>query len=122
MKAVIVCGSRDYSPELSQHMPRIMREYVPELIIQGGTRGADAAAAWYAKEWGIPCEEVTADWEAHGRKAGPIRNREMLRRLMAHGTDVAVIAFPGGVGTASMINMAKKARVRVISVTYGESV
>ena len=118
MKAAIVCGSRYYSPELSQHMPRVMREHAPELIIQGGARGADSVAAHYAREFGIPCIKVEADWASHGGRAGPMRNREMLRRLMTYGTDVAVIAFPGGIGTAGMVNMAKKARVKVISVTY----
>jgi hypothetical protein len=51
-------------------------------------RGADTLAEEWAKVRGIPC---TADWDDLGRKAGPIRNAQMLRK----GRPELVVACPG---------------------------
>ena len=50
-----------------------------------------------------------ADWDTHGRGAGPIRNKQMLEE----GKPDLVIAFPGGKGTANMIGQAKEAGIPV---------
>lgn len=50
-----------------------------------------------------------ADWEKHGRAAGPIRNEKML----IVGTPDMVLAFPGGRGTADMIRKAEAAGLPV---------
>jgi hypothetical protein len=53
--------------------------------------------------------EVPAEWETHGRKAGPIRNARMLEHQPQ-----LVVAFPGGGrGTADMIAKAREAGVEV---------
>lgn len=50
----------------------------PDLeIVSGGSKGIDLAARNYAEAWEIPYTEFSADWEANGRAAGPIRNRQM---------------------------------------------
>ena len=49
-----------------------------------------------------------ADWETHGRAAGPIRNEKMLTWK----PDL-VVAFPGGVGTADLVRRAEAAGVPV---------
>jgi K+-sensing histidine kinase KdpD len=60
---------------------------------------------------------MPAQWERHGRAAGPIRNRELLEqaiaRAMAHTSPVSiasvlVVAFPGGLGTASLVQQARR--------------
>lgn len=58
-----------------------------------------------------------ADWPTYGRRAGPIRNREM------HNTErpKIVIAFHGGRGTANMIGIAKGAGTNVIEIPRVES-
>lgn len=48
-----------------------------ELIV-GDARGADQIAATVATELGWDVYVFGADWDRHGRAAGPIRNREML--------------------------------------------
>ncbi len=40
--------------------------------------GADSLAGEWARARGIPETPVPAEWEKHGRKAGPIRNEQML--------------------------------------------
>jgi len=53
-----------------------------------------------------------ADWHLHGKAAGPKRNQRMLD----HGRPKRVIAFPGGKGTADMVDRARVAGVDVIEV------
>lgn len=73
------------------------------IIISGHATGADALGERYAQERGLPLDAHPADWNKHGRAAGPIRNAEM-----AEVAD-ALIAFWDGQsrGTANMINLAK---------------
>jgi hypothetical protein len=60
---------------------------------------------------------MPAEWGRHGRAAGPIRNRELLKqavaRAVAHTSPgsiatVLVVAFPGGAGTASLVQQARR--------------
>lgn len=51
-----------------------------------------------------------ADWNKHGKAAGPIRNGEMLKDA-----DM-LIAFPGGRGTEDCIRQAKKKGIPVLRV------
>lgn len=60
----------------------------------------------------VPRCTMHANWDKQGRKAGPIRNQNMID-LMAPD---AVIAFPGGRGTQGMIDLAKKNGVNVWEV------
>jgi hypothetical protein len=64
---------------------------------------------------------MPARWERHGRAAGPIRNRELLEqaiaRAVAHSSpgsmaSVLVVAFPGGAGTASLVQQARRLAFR----------
>ena len=86
-------------------------------LFHGGARGADAAIARAAHQLGRPALALPAAWERHGRAAGPIRNRELLQlaiaEAMAHtspmaSTSVLVLAFPGGPGTASLVQQARR--------------
>lgn len=50
----------------------------PECIIHGAEpTGVDAIADRWARDMGIAIERVPAEWDRHGRLAGPIRNTEM---------------------------------------------
>lgn len=51
-----------------------------------------------------------ARWTELGRKAGPIRNGEMLRACRQY----IVIAFPGGAGTADCVRQAKMMSMTVL--------
>lgn len=85
------------------------REYGIEHIISGAAKGADRLGVEFAKTHGIPFTEYPADWVQHGKRAGILRNEEMLRK----GLPNYVIAFPGGRGTAHMIKIAREARIVV---------
>lgn len=80
-----------------------------ESIIQGGALGADTAAEEFAYLVDLPCETVAADWDKHGRAAGPIRNREMAKRA-----DALIAIWDGkSKGTKNMIEEAVKEQLPV---------
>ena len=87
------------------------------LLLHGGARGADAAIGRAAQQLGWSALVMPAQWQLHGRAAGPIRNRELLQqaitRAVTHSspgslTSVLVVAFPGGAGTASLVKEARR--------------
>ena len=87
------------------------------LLLHGGARGADAAIGRAAQQLGWSALVMPAQWQRHGRAAGPIRNRALLEqaiaRAVAHSspgclTSVLVVAFPGGAGTASLVREARR--------------
>ena len=106
MKLAIV-GSRhflDYSWMLDCLLSHFRLEDI-DTVISGGARGADALAERFAYEYGIPLVVVQADWDRHGRRAGPIRNTEIVRQADA------VAAFWDGVsaGTRDTVTKARMA-------------
>jgi hypothetical protein len=111
---VIVCGGRDFEDgAFINHTLDLFHKCRPiRTVIQGGARGADTWARTWAESRGVMWIQVDADWKEHGRKAGPIRNAEML----AYKPDM-VIAFEGGRGTANMVKQALDAGVQVMRCT-----
>jgi predicted Rossmann fold nucleotide-binding protein DprA/Smf involved in DNA uptake len=79
------------------------------VIVSGGARGVDQAAAGEARRLGLPVIEYLPDWAAYGRAAGMIRNRLIV------GNADAVIAFWDGQsrGTRASIELARKIGVPV---------
>jgi hypothetical protein len=84
-------------------------------VVHGGCpTGADRFASDYTKEFGpnggVYEVVYAADWEQHGKAAGPIRNREMAQA----GADLC-LAFPLGEsrGTWNCVNECKKAGIPV---------
>ena len=111
---VLICGGRDYNNWY--HFLDVIDEHFKAVqdisIISGGARGADSLAIRYARENMIPLHIYLADWEKYGKSAGYKRNTRMLE----HGQPDVVVAFPGGKGTAMMVDIARKAGVEVIEV------
>lgn len=113
---VLVCGGRDYPEDavwhfLSQYAASELGAEIT-VLIHGAAPGADAAAAeWAARQpYDLKAIAFPANWKKYGKRAGPLRNQRML----AEGHPEAVIAFPGGKGTANMIALAEATGVRVI--------
>lgn len=127
---VLVCGGRDYDDRQREFevLSKLHLERGITAIIHGDATGADTfAVAWIvnrhleAADLRRPfrCEAIPfpADWKKHGKAAGPIRNQRMLDE----GKPDLVLAFPGGKGTADMVNRARKAGVPVQIIEGGES-
>lgn len=60
-------------------------------VVVGDASGVDAYAFKWALEHGVMVTRYAADWDTHGRAAGPIRNQEMVDTK----PDL-VIGFPQG--------------------------
>ena len=89
----------------------------PERVLHGGAEGADAAASAWCSQHGVWQEEHPANWQQLGKAAGPIRNGQMADTLLQYKRDgwrVAVVAYPGGAGTQSMIRHAERRGITVI--------
>ena len=112
---VLVCGGRDYvdKSRVFAVLDATHDLLGVTLIIQGGARGADRLARAWAEWRGVPCDEYEADWDRHGKRAGFLRNRDML----VEGQPDFVIAFPGGRGTADMVRQSRAAGVNVTALT-----
>jgi hypothetical protein len=82
------------------------------VIISGAARGADSVAIDFAVLEYLKFEEYPADWKKYGKRAGYIRNVQMLEE----GKPDLVVAFPGGKGTQMMKELARKAGITVIEV------
>lgn len=50
----------------------------PMVLIHGTAAGADTIAAMAAEELGWRIEAHPADWKTHGKRAGFVRNAEMV--------------------------------------------
>jgi len=118
---VLVCGGRYF-----QNVVRLWRvldafhaKHTIAGVIEGGSDavageyyGADFWARMWAKAHGIQSMTEFADWDQFGRWAGPKRDKEMIDKYDPE----AVIAFPGGAGTANMIKQARAAGIDVHEV------
>ena len=117
---VVAGGGRDllWSPQqiAAALLARTSGQVVHGLL-HGGARGADRAIGRAARQLGWPVEVLPADWRRHGRAAGPICNRELLELAISRAlalssaaapVSVLVVAFPGGAGTASLVQQARR--------------
>lgn len=111
---VLVCGGRDFRDKsfLFATLDRLHRERGIAVIIHGDANGTDYLANRWAGERPVHVLAFPADWNKHGRAAGPIRNQRMLDE----GKPDLVVAFPGGRGTEDMKCKARKAGITVIEI------
>ena len=90
------------------------------LLLHGGARGADRAIGRAAQQLGWRVQALAADWRRHGRAAGPIRNRLLLEQALVkaqpHLPGIqrfgAGDRLPGGAGTASLVQQARRCSSR----------
>ncbi len=113
---VLVFGGRDYLDE----------EYVYAFldlcyginsgmeIISGMARGADTLAANWAKSRNVPLHEFPAEWDKYQKKAGPIRNQQMIDE----GHPDYGLRLPGGVGTSDMAHRLKKHGIGYLDLSH----
>lgn len=111
---VLVCGGRDYAErgQVFVTLNGIATANGELHIIQGGAEGADGFAREWAQAEYATLTSYFANWQAHGRKAGPIRNQTMIDEGKPH----LVVAFPGGRGTADMVRRAEASGIPVLKV------
>lgn len=81
--------------------------FIFDEIISGGAIGADSLGAKFADDYGIKKTIFLPDWEKHGKKAGFVRNRDIIEN-----SDF-VLAFwsrnkDEGKGTANSLGIARE--------------
>ncbi|SPN79601.1 Hypothetical protein BRZCDTV_435 [Brazilian cedratvirus IHUMI] len=116
MSRVLVCGDRHWSDR------KFLEDYLDKInidtLIQGDCSGADRLAKDYAERKKIPCLSFPANWNEHGKRAGPLRNALMLKE----GKPDFVVAFHDNIeeskGSKDMKNKAKKAGLAVVIASH----
>jgi hypothetical protein len=129
---VLVCGGRTYEDEGFVNYTLDTIHFIAgiDVIIHGDAGkfydmpdsyigdevgfwvGADKLAGQWARRHNITENFYKANWVAHGRKAGPIRNQYMLEKEKPD----LVVAFPGGRGTKDMVKRAREGGYKVYEV------
>lgn len=106
---VMVTGSRNWS-DAGEIRVELMRLPQGTTVIHGGARGADNLAGFIARDIGLSVITFPANWKEFGKRAGPIRNQDMIERH----PDL-VLAFPlrDSVGTWDCVRRAEKDRIQV---------
>ena len=108
MLKICVTGGRFYDD--AAYVNAVLSLIWPFKLGQGGAPGADKLCERWT-EMRDPCAVTTypAEWKARGRAAGPLRNRFMLDDFQPH----ALLAFPGGRGTADCVAAAHERGIPV---------
>ncbi len=72
----------------SRHFPgqALVKSFVTSLprdtcMVSGGAQGVDSWAIAAARSLAMPTVVIQADWAQHGRRAGPLRNAELVKRV-----------------------------------------
>lgn len=123
---IVITGSRDWSNQEAIHNDLAAVEATGRLwaVIEGDARGADriAGRGWASKarHRGVGWVSFPADWSKHGKRAGPIRNREMLAyalQAVEQGIKPVVLAYPleRSIGTLDMMRCCTEAGLRVVN-------
>jgi hypothetical protein len=104
----IIAGSRQLDPALVEKAIKASGFEITVVLSGRGGRIDLGGEAWAAAH-NIPVELYPANWQEHGRAAGPLRNREMVARA------AALIAIWDGVsrGTEDIIAEARRRGLKV---------
>lgn len=117
-RVAVLTGGRDYGD-------RAKVLFVVELLAWAMVRvrvgDCSTGLDRFVRESGSPFvgRAWVADWDTHGRAAGPLRNRAMLvgeRDGYNEGRADIVVAFLGGRGTADCVRQARQLGIPVVLV------
>jgi len=108
---LLITGSRNW--ERTDIIKALLLAHKDEIecVIHGCAKGADTIAGDAAQALNLIVEEYPAQWHIHGRRAGMIRNQQMLDEACpSH-----VWAFPtkSSIGTWDMVRRAQKEDIPV---------
>ena len=116
---VIVAGSRRGIPRAYVYgVLDALEDGYWEEIVQGGANGVDSHAKTWANSNGLKVTEFKADWNMHGRGAGPIRNTQMAE----YGDMLIAIWDGSSAGTADMIRKARSRDLQVLVFPVGKEI
>lgn len=114
MNKVLIAGSREwhYQQPIEAELRMAYHDLggQPLIVMHGGARGADRIGGAVARFLGFKEEVYPPDWNSHGKRAGFLRNRQMVEQV----PDL-VLAFQvnGSKGTQHTIDLAVAAGIPV---------
>lgn len=80
---ILICGSRSITDPNMVAVAVAASGFQVTHLISGGAAGADTLAERWATANGIPKTIMIPDWEGLGRRAGLVRNSQMLEQAEA---------------------------------------
>lgn len=115
MKRILVTGSRDWNDWSTMAAALAAQVDGGQLVIvHGGARGADQMAGEWARKYGLKEEVFPAQWNTYGKRAGFVRNSEMV----ATAPHVCLAFIKNGSRGATMTaDLAEKAGIPTIRYT-----
>lgn len=113
---LLVTGGRFFADRklLNSWLDLIDDEADIDTLLHGDQDGADKLAHEWALDNGTAIVRYPALWTIHGKKAGPIRDKQMV----VEGRPDLLLAFDGAYGTAKTISYARKANVPIIEAYF----
>jgi YspA, cpYpsA-related SLOG family len=106
---VIIAGGREINDYELLLQAVLNAGFDITAVVSGGARGVDSLGERFAQETGLQLFKFPADWDKHGRSAGPIRNR-----VMGDFADALIAIWDGkSKGTRDMIEYATKKGLKV---------
>lgn len=110
---IIICGSREIENQTKQdidHLVSVAQFDTINKVLCGEATGIDQLGKRWALKHEVEVESYPADWKAHGKAAGPIRNGQMVKEA----DGVIAIMFPDSRGTKDCIRQATSKGITVI--------
>jgi len=114
---IAVTGSRFPGICPRSLVDQALDHHMPDYVHVGDCpTGADLFTREWCQKHGTGYTVHVADWDRHGRAAGPRRNAEMIRCAVNEGA-LFLLAFPGGRGTKNCTMSAIRAGLAVMDAT-----
>lgn len=107
---VIIAGGRDFADYEAVKEAVVASGFEVTEVVSGDYRGADGLGRRWARENKVRVRPFPAAWAKYGKSAGPKRNEQMAAYADA------LIAMPGGRGTADMVARAKAHGLQIFRV------
>lgn len=119
---ILITGSRKWTDVKTIEQAILLHKAT--CVVEGAAPGADLIAEGVCKRHQINYRGYPAKWTKLGKKAGPVRNTEMLhvehiQMMPIDGGIDLCLAFPmqGSIGTVDMMEQAAHAGIPVLADT-----
>ena len=97
-----------------EKLKEVLNKLNISLLVSGGANGADKLGERYANENNIPTKIFLPDWEKYGKRAGFIRNSDIINE------SELVVAFWDGFskGCEDSLKKAEKLNKKILIVSF----